>query len=265
MYGENMTADRAPVSVLRPIFYDGQAVDQTDLTSEQLANQTIEASIIDNHVGDGILPLNLVPNIIYNSSLTIGYQDGLPIQPQAQPTDNNLGNQLSITLTGSTASGKRQIKVCLIGLDFQSNLQYEIFYFESNETQITTQHFTKVLLLLFNDFIGNPILSFNLGGQIVISETAPMTLSRDVLMLAQDQQPSLFWRDFFLDFSVVQTSVQAMIQAALPTYNIADLNIYTTPLTTLPLLSGDVTPSNLVRSLLQPLIILESNFNSISS
>jgi hypothetical protein len=233
--------NRAPVSVQRPIWYDSQQVDATDLGSEQQANETIEASIIDNHVGDGVLPEVLVQNVIYNSAVAIGYQDGLPILAQSQPTDTNLGNQLSISLIGSTASGKRQIKVCVIGLDFQSNLQYEVFYFERNEVQVGAQHFTKVLLLLFNDFIGNPTLSFNLGGEIVITEANPMTLSRDVIMVAQDQQPSLFWRDFFLDPSVSQLSVQAMLQAALPTYNVADLNIYTAPLDNLALLSGDVT------------------------
>jgi hypothetical protein len=232
---------RAPVSALRPLWYDGQQVDETDLNAEQLANETIEASIIDNHVGDGVLPEVLVQNIIYNSAIAIGYQDGLPIQPQAQPTDNNLGNQLAITLSGSTASGKRQIKIGIIGLDLNSNLQYETFYFDTNEIQVSSQHFTKVLLLLFNDFIGNPELSFNLGGQIVITEANPMTLSRDVIMVAQDQQPSLFWRDFFLDFSVSQISLQAMLQAALPTYNITDLGVYTSELDDLPLLNGDVT------------------------
>lgn len=232
---------RAPVSVQRPIWYDAQQVDNTDLSAEQLANQTIESSIIDNHVGDGVLPEVLVQNIIYNSADAVGYQDGLAIFPQSQPTDNNLGNQLSINLTGSTASGKRQIKICIIGLDFQSNLQYEIFYFEKNETQISRRHFTKVLVLLFNDFIGDPNLSFNLGGQIVITETNPMTLSRDVIMLAQDQQPNLFFRDFFLDSSISQLSLQAMLQAAMPLYNVLDLNIFTAPLDNLPLLSGDVT------------------------
>lgn len=232
---------RAPVSVQRPIWYDAQQVDETDLTSEQLANQTIEASIIDNHVGDGVLPEVLVQNVIYNSAATVGLQDGLAIFPQAQPTDNNLGNQLSVNLTGSTASGNRKIKVCIIGLNFQQTLIYETFYFSKNETQITRQHFAKVLVLLFNDFIGDPDLSFNLGGVITITEANPMTLSRDVVMVSQDQQPNLFFRDFFLDSSVSQLTLQAMLQAALPTYNIADLNIYVAPLDTLALLSGDVT------------------------
>lgn len=233
--------ERLPVSVQRPIWYDSQQVDETDLTAEQNANISIEAAIIDNHVGDGILPEFLVDNVIFDSTLAVGFLDGLAIFPQNQPTDGNLGNQLSVNLTASIASGHRQIKVCIIGLDFEENLQYEILYFQTNEIQTTRLHFAKVLVLLFNDFIGNPILSFNLGGRIVINEASPMTLSRDVVMVAQDQQPNLFWRDFFLDFSVAALGLQGMLQAAMPLYNVAALNIYTAPLDNLPLLAGDVT------------------------
>lgn len=216
---------RLPVSVQRPIWVDAQQIDSTDLTAEQEANDGIESSIIENHIGDGILPETLVDNIIFNSFFAIGLLDGLPIIPTNQPTDNNLGNQLSITLTNSTASGKRQIKLCIIGLDFQNNLQYETFYFDTNETQVTRAHFTQVLLLLFNDFIGDPTLSFNLGGQIVITEATPMTLSRDVVMVAQDQQPNLFFGDFFLDSSIT-VSLATMLQNALPLYNLSVLSIY---------------------------------------
>ena len=232
---------RAPISAIRPIFYDAQQVDETDLSTEQTANDVIDSSIINNHIGDGILPANLVDAVLFDSSLAIGYLDGLAIQTQQQPSDNNLGNQLALTLSGSIAGGTRQVKVCVIGLDFQNNLQYEIFYFSTNETQVSRKHFAVILLLLFNDFIGNPQVSFNLGGRLVITEVRPMTLSRDVVMIAQDQQPSLFFRDFFLDPSISQMTLQAMLQAALPLYNVADLNIYTQPLDNLPLLSGDVT------------------------
>jgi len=236
------TTPRSPVSTLQPVFIDGQQVDESDLQLLAQANQTIESSILNNNLtSSGILPETLVPAVLFNSSLVVGYLDGLAISTQAQPSDNNLGNQLSVALTNSNASGHRQVKVCIIGLDFQSNLQYEIFYFDTNETQTSTKHFTELLVLLFNDFIGNPLLSFNLGGNITISEASPMTLSRDVIMIAQDQQPSLFWRDFFLDFSVSQLTLQAMLQAALPLYNVTDLNIYTSPLDNLPLLAGDVT------------------------
>src|SRR5574337_1870404 len=122
---------RAPVSVLRPIWYDAQQVDETDLSSEQTANDTIDASIINNHIGDGVLPENLVPSVLFDSDLSTGFLDGLPIQTQNQPSDNNLGNQLSVSLSDSKASGHRQVKVGIIGLDFEGNLQYETFYFKT--------------------------------------------------------------------------------------------------------------------------------------
>lgn len=232
---------RAPVSIQKPIWYDAQQVDETDLTSEQTATDVIDASIINNHVGDGVLPENLVARVLFDSRQAVGFLDGLAVQTQYQPSDTNFGNQLTITLSGSKASGHRRVKVGVIGLDFQSNLQYETFYFKSNETQVSRRHFTQILVLLFNDFIGDPELSFNLGGRIVISEALPMTVSRDVVMLSQDQQPNLFFRDFFLDSSISALSVQTMLQNALPLYNIDTLNILAAPLDLLPILSGDVT------------------------
>src|SRR5579864_2200603 len=164
---------RAPVSALKPIWYDAQQVDETDLNSEQTANDTIDSAIIDNHIGDGVLPENLEANILFDSALAVGFLDGLPIQTQSQPSDNNFGNQLTLSLTGSKASGHKQVKVGIIGLDFQSNLQYETFYFKTNEVQVSRKHFTKILLLLFNDLVGDPTVSFNLGGDLVISEAMP--------------------------------------------------------------------------------------------
>lgn len=234
-----MTANnRAPVSAVQNIWSDSQSVDNTDLTLEQEYNEIIDSSIINNHIGNGIIPEVLVQNVLFDSTLTTGFLDGVPVYVQNQPADSNFGNQLEITLVNSIAAGRRAIKLCIIGLDFQSNLQYEIFYFKTNETQISRKHFTQILTLLFNDFIGDPSLSFNLGGQLTIKEAQPMTLSRAPIMVAQDQQPSLFFRDFFVDGFA---SLQSLLQAALPLYNIADLNINTTQLDQLIISSGDVT------------------------
>jgi hypothetical protein len=232
---------RSPVSAPEPIWYDSQQVDETDLQTQQTANSTIESSILNNHIGTGVLPENLVQPIIFDSSLATGFLDGLAISPQSQPTDNTLGNQLALTLTGSDCSVYRTVKVCIIGLDFQSNLQYETFVFKTNEIQVSAQHFTKILVLLFNDLYGNTALSFNLGGDLVISQAQPMELSRDAIMTSQDIQPNLFFRDFFLDPSLGPITLQTMLQAAMPTYNVADLNIMTSGLGTLILSNGDVT------------------------
>lgn len=229
---------RSPVSAPQNLWFDAEQVDDTDLTLEQQHDTIIDTSIIDNHIGTGILPEVLVENIIFDSSLETGFLDGLAVYVQNQPVDNNYGNQLSIELTDSKAAGKRTVKVGIIGLDFQSNLQYETFVFKTNEIQVSKKHFTKIVLLLFNDFIGDPDLSFNLGGKIVISEARPMTLSRSPIMVAQDIQPNLFFRDFFVNDA---PSLQVLLEQSLPLYNIDTLNIYTNEIDSKKLLVDDVT------------------------
>lgn len=229
---------RIPVSSKQNIWFDAQQVDDTDLSLEQDHNTTVQSSIINNHIGTGVLPEVLVQNILFDSSLTSGYLDGLAIETQNQPADSNFGNQLEIELTGSIASGKRMVKACVIGLDFNGALQYETFYFKNNEVQISKKHFASILVLLFNDLLGDPDLSFNLGGTLTIKEAKPMTLSRDPVMVAQDVEPNLFFRDFFLDSAL---SLDSLLQSALPLYNIDDLGIFTAEKDNKALLSGDVT------------------------
>lgn len=229
---------RTPTSAEQNIWFDSQQVDNTDLSLEQNYNNTITSSIINNHLGSGVLAETLVDKVLFDSLLISGFLDGKPIYAQNQPTDNNLGNQLEIKLTGANVSIRRNIKVAIIGLDFENNLQYETFYFKINESQVTKRHYAKILTLLFNDFIGNPNLSMNLGGRIVITEARPMTLSRDAIMSSQDVEPNLFFRDFFVDG---YPSLGAMLQNALPLYNIDTLNIFTSERERKVLLVNDVT------------------------
>lgn len=229
---------RSPVSAIQNIWFDAQQVDDTDLTLEQQANSAIQSAIINNHIGTGILPEDLVPNVLFDSSLVVGFLDGIAIETQTQPSDNNYGNILEIELSDSNAAGHKAIKFAIIGLDFESNLQYETFYFKTNEIQVSKKHFTQILVLLFNDFIGDPDLSFNLGGKIVIREASPITLSRSPIMISQDIEPNLFFRDFFTDGSI---TLQSLLQNAMPLYNIDTLNIYTSEKDNKIILSDDVT------------------------
>lgn len=234
---ENMTK-RTPVSAQKNIWSDGQQVDDIDLNLEQQYNDTINSSIVNNHVGMGILPEVLVQKVLFDSDLASGFLDGIAVNSQSQPADNNFGNQLEISLSGSRVTGRKTVKVAVIGLDFQSNLQYETFTFKTNESQVSKRHFTQILVLLFNDFVGNPSISQNLGGHLTIKEARPMTLSRSPIMVAQDLQPNLFFRDFFLDGPL---SLNGLLQSAMPLYNVDSLNIYTNSVGQKMLLSGDVT------------------------
>lgn len=229
---------RSPVSAKQNIWFDAQQVDDSDLTLEQQYNDTVDSAIISDHIGTGVIPEILTQNILFDSLLFNGIMDGVVVNSQNQPVDNNFGNQLEISLTNSKATVRKAVKLCIIGLDFQSNLQYETFYFKTNEVQISKRHYTKILVLLFNDFLGDPNLSLNLGGRIIISESRPMTLSRDTIMVSQDIQPNLFFRDFFTDSG---GTLLNLLQAALPFYNLDTLNIFTEVNDNKILAKGDVT------------------------
>lgn len=215
---------RIPVSAPQNVWFDARQVDDTDLTLEQQHNDTIQSGMINNHIGTGVLPEVLEQPILFDSTLVSGYVDGLAISAQTQPSDTNFGNQLEIELIGSEVAGKKTVKVAVIGLDFESNLQYETFVFKTNEIQISKRHFTQILVLLFNDLVGDPLLSFNLGGKIIIRETKPVSLSRSTMMVSQDIEPNLFFRDFFVSGAA---SLSLLLQTAMPLYNIDNLEIYT--------------------------------------
>lgn len=215
---------RSPVSVKQNSWFDSEQVDDANLTLEQDFNNTIQASIINNHFGSGVVIEALAQNTIFDSDLETGLLDGLNIQAQNQPTDNNFGNQLEIQLSDSIASVKRNVKVCIIGLDFNSSLIYETFVFKTNEKVFSKKHFTRVLTILFNDIKGTSTQSFNLGGRVTIKEANPMSLSRDTIMVAQDVEPNLFFRDFY---NAVSMTLENFLKSCLPLYNVEDLNITT--------------------------------------
>jgi len=214
---------RSPVSGIQNIFIDSEQLDDADLTTEQNYNNSIQQGLVNNHIGGGVLPEVLNQNIIFDSLLISGVLDGSDIKVQSQPSDSNLGNQLEIELTGSKAAGLKAVKVSVIGLDFQNNLQYDTFVFRSNEIQVTKKHYINILTVLFNDFIGTTTQSFNLGGRVTIKEAKPFTLSRDPVMSSQDVEPNLFFRDFY----TASGSLNTLLKAALPLYNVDNLNIKT--------------------------------------
>src|ERR1700690_1239207 len=144
--------NRLPVSSKQNKFFDGELIDDTDLTLEQNYNNQVQSGIINNHFGTGVLPEVLEENVIFDSLLASGLLDGKALTVQNQPQDQNFGNQLEIALSSSKVAGNRAIKILIIGLDFENNLQYDRFVFHRNESQISSKHYTKVLAVLFNDF-----------------------------------------------------------------------------------------------------------------
>ena len=224
---------RIPVSQLQNLWHDAQTVDKNDLETEQNYNNQTNASIVNNFFGSGVLVSSAEQNILFDSNKLDAVQaakesansfDGTGINIAVQPSDNNLGNQLEVELINSDVFGRLSVKVLIIGLSFDGSLQYDRFTFHRNEKQVTSNHYKKVLTLIFNDFKGNNNCSRNNGGQIVIRESLSFELSRDPIMVAQDIEPNIFFRD--LKVADGYSSIYTMIQNAIGSeYNADDLHI----------------------------------------
>ena len=196
---------RLPVNTPYVNWLDGQKVLQEDMLADQSRFLGADAAIVNNFLGSGLILENPNINVIFDSdnltSTQSGYVstndfDGRGIDPANQPTDSILGNQFEILLSDADVSLRRAVKVCIIGTDFQNNIQYETFRFYSNESQIGKKHFKTIISLLFNDFLGNKNGSRALGGRVIIREAYPMQLSRDEITASQNFEPNLFFRDF---------------------------------------------------------------------
>ena len=169
---------KLPVSTLQNIWFDAQQVGNTDLTLEQEYNDAVTSAIINNQFGSGAISEHLTQKILFDSSKVIGLLDGKKINPQLQPTDTVYGNQLEVELIDSNVAHNRAVKVAIIGLDFNNNLQYDTFIFKVNEKQYTKKHYTNILMFLFNDVLGPSDQSFNLGGKVLVRECKPFNLSK---------------------------------------------------------------------------------------
>lgn len=262
---------RVTVSSVFNKWHDAQRVDQPDMDLEQTRNVQQDAAIVNNHFGSGVVPYSPIQNVIFDSdSLTeaqsglISSQDfdGTGLSAHLQPTDTVLGNQLEVELADSEVEvaelirrdvtaipgvgGRLSLKVLIIGVDFQGNVQYDSFYFYKKEKQVTSKHYARILSIFFNDFLGNKNCSRSLGGRVVIRESASFQLSRDPIMIEQSVQPNLFFRDFKISgFTLGGASVATLyqqLQAGIGSeYSVDALNINTTVKTTRTLALGDVT------------------------
>lgn len=240
---------RIPVSQLQNLWHDAQTVDKNDLNTEQNYNNQTNAAIVNNFFGSGVLVSSAEQNVLFDSNQLDSVQaaleaaitfDGTGINVAVQPTDVNLGNQIEVELTDSDVFGRLSIKVLIIGLDFNGALQYDRLTFRRNEKQVTPGHYKKILTLIFNDFKGNNNCSRNNGGRIVVREASSFELSRDPIMVAQDFEPNIFFRDFKPVDGY--TNLYSMVQNAIGSeYNADDLNINITGRGIRSILPNDVT------------------------
>jgi len=241
--------ERKEVSVKYNKWHDAQRVDQTDLSVEQNRHVSADAAIVQNHFGSGVLLANPLQAVIFDSDNlnaaqaaieAAGNFDGQGLEAHAQPSDINLGNQIEVELTGSSAIGRFSSKVVIIGVSFDDTLIMDRFYFYKNDKQVTSNHYKTILAIFFNDFKGNNNCSRDLGGRFLIREALSFQLSRNPIMVAQDVEPDVFWRDFKVSDPAV--SLFLTIQNGIGSAFSADaLNINVTGQPARELLANDVT------------------------
>ena len=216
---------------------------------EQTRNNEIDAAIVQNHFGSGVLISAPQQTILFDSDvldatqaglLAAGNFDGTGLSAHSQPNDANLGNQIEVELTGSSAFGRLSVKVVIIGLSFENTIQMDRFYFNRNEKQVTSKHYTRILTIFTNDFKGNNNCSRQLGGRLVLRETASFQLSRDPIMTAQDVEPDVFWRDFKV-VDVSMTLFQTIQTGIGSEFSVDGLNINTSGKPNRTLVADDVT------------------------
>lgn len=240
--------EQLKITGLQNLWRDGQEVDQEDLLDEQVYNDQISKSIIQNHFGSGVLLSSYQKNILFDSEnlsqeqatlLAANNFDGSSIFPSTQPTDQIYGSQLEIILSNSNAMGRWPVKIAILGLNFQDELILETFYFYHNDRQISNRYYKQILAYYFNDFLGNQRCSRALGGQIVIQETRSYDLSRQSLIIQQTSEPNIFWRDFKL--ADENKTLSDLLQEGLgPEYSVDSLNINITGPEPLVLPQNDV-------------------------
>jgi hypothetical protein len=243
-----MTVRKDP-SVIHNRWHDAQRVDKIDMDVEQNRNVDTDAANVQNHFGSGVLLENPQQRVLFDSdNLTAaqaaieaaGNFDGIGLDAHQQPSEINLGNQLEIELTGSNVIGRLSVKVAVIGLSFDNELQMDRLYFYKNEKQVTSKHYKRILTVFFNDFKGSNNCSRNLGGRAVIRQASSFQLSRDGIMAAQDVSPDIFWRDFKVSDSTI--SLFDTIQNGIgPEFNADALQINITGTSDRELVPSDVT------------------------
>ncbi len=240
---------RIPVSQIQNLWHDAQTVDKNDMDTEQNYNNQTNAAIVNNFFGSGVLVNSAEQNVLFDSDHLDSVQaakeaansfDGTGINAATQPADNNLGNQLEVELTESDVFGRLSVKVVVIGLAFDGSLIYDRLTFHRNEKQVTANHYKQILTLIFNDFKGNNNCSRNNGGRVVVREALSFELSRDPIMVAQDVEPNIFFRDFKVvdGYTTLHTMLQNAIGSA---YNVDDLVITTTQRNNREIDPNDVT------------------------
>lgn len=238
-----MATLRLPVNLKYNNFYDGQQIEEDELTDEQDRNIGIDAANVANFMGSGIVKADPISLVIFDTNnlnaqqLTFldGYTfDGQNVYvgtPLISVSDEVYGVHLEVELSDVHLEGSASSRVCVIGDTFGDELVHDDLLFESNCSKITQNRYKSIRAILFNDFSGNTRGSkwwardgYDLVGRCVIREAQNMMVSPDSVVAAQTEQPNQFFYNF-IPARNDMTFEQMLADAVGADKSVSDLNI----------------------------------------
>lgn len=257
-----MVTKRLSVEQKSVNWVDGQKVSEAEVDDEQSRNNNIDAAIVANFFGSGVVESNPTPVIIFDSedlntaqqALLDAYAfDGSNVyvgSPLVSVSDSVNGVNLVVELTDVRLEGiEAKSKVCIIGDTFGDELIHDDFVFNSNCSKITTGRYKSIRAILFNDFAGNSNGSkkfaaeadgYSFVGRCVIREALSLEISTDCVIAEQTQQPNQFFANF-IPGNPAYTVTQMLEEAIGADKSIDEMNIALNSYGVREILVNDVT------------------------
>ena len=252
---------RLPVNVKQVNYYDGQNITELELETDQNRHVDIDAANVANFFGSGVMPDELVSNIIFDSDdLNTSQQvlfdsydfDGQNVYIGSVPdvSDTTKGEQLAITLTDVELSGAAKTRISIIGDEFGGSLIHDDLTFEENGTQITRGRYKSIRAIIFQGFFGNlsgsPKYALNDDystlGRCIIREASALEISADPIMVSQMEQPNVFFNSYDYYPASSFSTIQLMLTDAVGAdKDVGDLDIGLSSVSQRSLVPNDVT------------------------
>ena len=228
-------------------FFDGQRVTESNLDTEQIHHRNLASNIILDFHQNGVVRDSIFESrVLFDTSspsefteepnesetkIGAGNYDGTAIYFDRQPSDTVYGNRLEITASNLGVGGRLKARVLILGLRYsstktQGELITEIVEFDSNETKLTDNYYTRVISVFFNNFSGgsgkseyssfvDSVQTNENDGKIVFRESEPLKVFAKTDSFSQVESPNYGLASFVT--SSESRSIEDEIKLALGT------------------------------------------------
>lgn len=235
-------------------FFDGQRVTESDLDTEQIHHRNLASNIILDFHQNGVVRDSIFESkILFDTSspskysdkindseakIGLGNFDGTAIYFDTQPSDTVYGNRIEITASDLNIGGRLHAKVLILGLRYsslknQGELITELVEFDSNKTKVTSNYFTKVISVFFNNFSGgtgkteyltvkDSINTKGSSGKFVFRESEPLKVFPKTDTYSQVESPN-YGLASFITSSTSLSLKEEILQALGTSYSFNEL------------------------------------------